>query len=183
MFKIHFYGLSYKRASFNDFIHEQSIIQCLHVSVMYPGLLFFPPNHYKSVQCCGMTWMPALSSLCKNKTSSLWCLIHILLVCVFLQINIAQLRLWQTEQRSPKLEMKNKFQKKEREKNSQGANDREHTNSNDPSGRLISANTFYPKPYFSCNQHYHQQAAFTDSLVNVLSILQFHNLEHFHCRC
>lgn len=67
MLKIHGYGLSFIRAYFNDFIHEQSIIQCFHVSVMYPGLLFSAPYHYKSVQCCRMTRMPALSSLCKNQ--------------------------------------------------------------------------------------------------------------------
>ena len=39
--KIHGYSLSYKRAYFNDFIYEQIIIQYLHVSVMYPGVLFF----------------------------------------------------------------------------------------------------------------------------------------------
>lgn len=76
---------------------------------------------------------------------------HSLRIC--LQINAAQLCLWQTGHRFPKLEIKNK---------SDGANDRKHTNWNYLNGQLISADTFYPKPYFSSNQHNHQQAAFAD---------------------
>ncbi len=104
---------------------------------------------------------------------------HSFRIC--LQINTAQLCLLQTEQRLLKLEMKNKSWK-----NSQGASDRKHTNWNDLSGRLISANIFYPKLHFNSNQHNHQQAVLADSLVGVSPVLQFYNLyssckQHFHC--
>lgn len=68
--KIHSYGVSPKGAYYNDFIHEQSIIQYLYVPVMYPGLLFSPPYRYKSVQRCGATRVSALTYFCENLTSS-----------------------------------------------------------------------------------------------------------------
>lgn len=67
---------------------------------MYPGLLFFPPYHYKSVQCRGMTWIPASTQFFAQEEDEKFSVVfdsHSF--TAFLQINTAQLCLWHTEEK------------------------------------------------------------------------------------
>lgn len=119
------------------------------------------------MQCSGMSRMPALSSRCKNETSSLSYLMHIEYVFRSTQHNCFP---WQTEQRSQKSEMQNKCLKK---KTNPKANSLILK-----SGSFEHCTHILPQNCSCSNQHNHQPAAFPDKLVGTLSVLQLHDFSH-----